>query len=361
VRTEAQVELHFRVHDTGIGIPPERLGLLFQPFSQLDASTTRYYGGTGLGLAICRRLCELMGGSIQVESQLGAGSTFEFYIKAASAEGMPEQPVSLPAEMQGRRVLVVDDNSTTRLVLSHQLSKWNLAVRAADSCDEALTALQTGAPFDVAMLDVNLPGVDDFAVALEMRRIPWVALTTAGTLTGDHQQRFAAFLAKPLKPARLAEALSAAFSGNSVRKAEGTSGLDPNLARRIPLRILIAEDNLVNQKVAVRLLQRMGYRPEVAANGMDVLQELDRNDYDLVLMDVHMPEMDGLEATRRIRAQRPQGNGLRIVAMTASAFSDDRAECMAAGMDDYITKPVRIVELQSALERCAPGVTAKPA
>jgi CheY-like chemotaxis protein len=204
------------------------------------------------------------------------------------------------------------------------------------------------------MLDVNLAGMEDFVFGLELHRIPWVALTAAGAVSSEHQQHFAAFLAKPLKPARLAEVLSAAFSGNVVRKAAAGPELDADLGRRLPLRILIAEDNAVNQKVAVRLLERMGYQPDVAANGVETLRALENREYDVLFMDVHMPEMDGLEATRRIRRQWP-GVGPRIIAMTANAFPDDRQRCLAAGMDDYIAKPIRVSELQAALERCTPA------
>ncbi|RMG45226.1 MAG: PAS domain S-box protein [Acidobacteria bacterium] len=355
-------EIHFAVKDTGIGIPQDRMDRLFQSFSQVDASTTRRYGGTGLGLAISKRLAEMMGGTMWVESEVGRGSTFHFTILAESAPSQPrrylhhDQP-----QLTGKRVLIVDDNATNRRILTLQTQSWGMMPRAAASGAEALEWIRRGDPFDVAILDMHMPEMDGLTLAAEIRnyrdaqKLPLIMLTSLGPRTADEDSPyFAAFLTKPIKPSQLYNALLTVFDGQPVAVTPSTHRprIDPHLAQRRPLRILLAEDNVVNQKVALRILEKMGYRADVAANGLEVLQALERQSYDVVLMDVQMPEMDGLEASRQICQRWPHGERPRIIAMTANAMQGDREECLAAGMDDYISKPVRPEELQAALERC---------
>jgi len=353
-------QLYLRVRDTGIGIPKDRIELLFRSFTQADTSTTRQYGGTGLGLAISRRLCELMGGRMWVESELGAGSTFHFVIPAESAvENLPDRSTVPIAMLHGKRVLIVDDNATNRFILTKQLEASGMLPRTAASAYEALDLLGRQEPFDFALLDFHLPEMDGVALASEIRKLPGrenlplVMLSSgiAGVPCNGWHSLFAAYLAKPIKPRKLIDTLAGIFSGQAAPESTVVPSTERNLADRIPLRILLAEDNLINQKLAVKMLERIGYSPDIAANGFEVLAALARQPYDLVLMDVQMPEMDGVEATRRIRQQWPGDSGPRIVAITANAFKSDREQCLAAGMDGYVTKPIQFKELKAALEQ----------
>jgi PAS domain S-box-containing protein len=366
-----QYELHIAVRDSGIGIPEDRMHRLFQAFSQVDASTTRHYGGTGLGLAISKRLAEMMGGSMWVESTLGEGSTFHFtFLAEAIASQLRVYMRGAAPQLTGKRLLVVDDNATNRRILTLQGEGWGMHVRAASSGGEALKWLVQGDPFDLAVLDMQMPAMDGLELATQIRRyrtadeLPLVLLTSLGRRESElAANQFAAYLTKPIKAAQLYEALSKILSGSSsvAAKAAPVSALDPRMAERLPLRLLLAEDNVVNQKVALRTLERLGYRADVAANGIEVLDAVARQPYDVVLMDVMMPELDGLEATRRICRQWPAEQRPRIIAMTANAMHGDRELCLTAGMDDYISKPVRAEDLIAALERCAPRVAGAPA
>ena len=350
-------QLHFAVRDTGIGLSVEGKSRLFQKFSQADSSTTRKYGGTGLGLAISKLLAELMGGSMAVESDgPGRGSTFRFTIVAPPAtlppgarrEFIGEQPA-----LKGMRILVVDDNATNRRIVALQTAKWGMAVRDAASADAALPLL-AAERLDLAIIDMHMPGTDGVALARRIRdaghTMPLVLFTSLGRREAD-DGLFAAVLAKPLRQSQLFDVLAALLGPQATPKtgsAPSKPTVDAAMAERHPLRILLAEDNLVNQKLALRLLSQMGYRPDVAANGIEAVEAVQRQSYDVVLMDVQMPEMDGLDATREIVRR----NGLakpRIVAMTANAMQGDREECLAAGMDDYITKPIRVDALVGAL------------
>jgi len=356
-------EIRFAVHDTGIGVPSDRMDRLFRSFSQVDASTTRRYGGTGLGLAISKRLCEMMGGTMWVESEgvPGKGSTFYFTLQAAAApaEASFSQPVKQP-ELAGRHVLIVDDNETSRQVLSTQLKRWGMLPVAVALPSEALACIRRGNPFDVALLDMRMPEMDGLALADEIRRVPGARglplVTLASVATRPPAARgaqvdIAAHLTKPVKAAQLHEALLRVLTGGPAGQAPLQMEFDAGLARRLPLRILVAEDHAINQKLLLRTLQKLGYQADAAGNGIEALAALRRQHYDLVLMDVQMPEMDGLEATRQIVAGWPEGERPAIVAMTAAATPEDRAECLAAGMDDYVTKPVRTAQLVAALER----------
>jgi PAS domain S-box-containing protein len=364
-------EVQFAVRDTGIGIPADRIAHLFQAFTQVDASTTRRYGGTGLGLAISRRLAELMGGRMWVESQAGQGSTFYFTIIARMADPAERAASATAAgvDLSGRRVLVVDDNATNRHILVHQLEGWGMRVTMADSGAGALELLDRGAPCDLAILDMHMPGMDGLMLAAEIRRrprhqgLPLVMLTSMAEPISAAAARdlgIAAHLTKPAKAIHLRRAMAEAVGQPSRAAAEVPRAGMPAVPARA-LRILLAEDNVVNQKVAARILERNGYRADTAANGLEVLEALRRQPYDVVLMDVQMPEMDGLEATRRIRGDKSLSRQPFIVAMTAGAFEEDRQKCLSAGMDRYISKPVRAAELAQTLAECQRASAAVPA
>jgi CheY-like chemotaxis protein/nitrogen-specific signal transduction histidine kinase len=357
-------ELAFAVRDTGIGLTPEGMSRLFQSFSQADSSTTRKYGGTGLGLAISRRLAELMGGRMWAESDgPGKGSTFHFTIRAPIAELPPARSrdfVGTQPELQGRRVLVVDDNATNRRVLSLQAGKWGMDARDTEWPAEALRWIEGGESFDLAILDMHMPEMDGLELARRIHsRLPALPMVLASSLgrreAGDTEGLFSAYLAKPVRQSQLFDTLvnllarSATTRATSARTGAAAPKIDAGLAARHPLRILLAEDNVVNQKLALRILQQMGYRADLASNGLEAVDSVERQTYDVVLMDVQMPEMDGLEASRRITAKWPSGRRPRIVAMTANAMAGDREMCLAAGMDDYITKPIRVEQLVEAL------------
>ncbi|MCE9657582.1 MAG: GAF domain-containing protein [Burkholderiales bacterium] len=371
---EGGAELTFAVRDTGIGLSAESIGRLFQSFSQADSSTTRRYGGTGLGLAISRKLAELMGGTMWVQSAgPGEGSTFFFTIVAPLA-GSPlasRRPLlgSQPA-LAGKRVLIVDDNATNRKVLALQTGKWGMLPRDTGSPAEALRWLEGGEAFELAILDMHMPEMDGLALAGHAHRLrpalPLVLFSSLGRReAGDTEGVFNAYLSKPLRQSQLFDTLLGLFGDDAAPHAGEARGrpaaMDAAMAARHPLRILLAEDNVVNQKLALRLLQQMGYRADLASNGLEVIEGVERQRYDVVLMDVQMPEMDGLEAARRIVARGPGSGRPRIVAMTANAMQGDREACLAAGMDDYITKPIRVDELVAALARTEPRTDAQEA
>lgn len=362
--------LHVVVRDTGIGIAPDRIGRLFQAFTQADASTSRRYGGTGLGLAISKRLAELMGGTMWAESEgtPGKGSAFHFTISAQpapmlriSAHLRGEHP-----ELRGRRVLIVDDNATNRRILALQTRSWGMLPRDCESPAEALAWLDHEDPFDVAILDMHMPEMDGLALSAEIRKrrtahaLPLVLTSSLGPReAGARPGEFAAYLVKPIRPSALFDVLMGIFipaQPPAEQRSPAQPALDAGLAKRLPLRILLAEDNAVNQKLALRLLSQMGYRADVAANGIEAIQAVERQPYDAIFMDVQMPEMDGLEATRRICARWERGKRPRIIAMTANAMQGDREMCLQAGMDDYLSKPIRVNELVQALNKVEPRV-----
>ena len=361
-------ELTFSVRDTGIGIAPDRLDRLFQSFSQLDASTTRRYGGTGLGLAISQRLTELMGGHIEVTSEVGRGSEFRFTIRAHAAEApLPARRdlSGVQPSLRGKRVLVVDDNETNRRILTTYLATWGMPAWATGSPNEALGWIRGDERFDVAILDMHMPEMDGVALARAIVQhpsaatLPLVLFTSLGRREAlADNASFAAYLHKPIKPSQLFDALVSVLAEQPVHVAPRSatrSELDPGMAERVPLRILLAEDNVVNQKLALRLLSQMGYRADLAGNGLEALDAVERQTYDVVLMDVQMPEMDGLEASREIHRRWRDQPRPRIIAMTANAMQGDREVCVAAGMDDYVAKPIRVEELVAALERSRPA------
>jgi signal transduction histidine kinase/DNA-binding response OmpR family regulator/putative methionine-R-sulfoxide reductase with GAF domain len=353
--------LEVTVRDTGIGIPPDRAEHLFESFSQADASISRRFGGTGLGLAISRRLAELMDGSIEVHSSgvPGEGSRFRLSLRTAAAVLPAETPL-LPVDLAGRHALVVDDNATNRRILTAQLERWSMRVTALERPAEALASARDGQSFDVAILDLHMPDMDGLALAAALHAghddaPPVIILSSLGVrerATPD----VAAFLVKPVKPSNLHDAVMTVLAGQAavpMRPSSGTD-IDHELGARHPLRILLAEDNPVNQKLALRLLERMGYDADLVTDGLaavSAVTDADGRAYDVVLMDVQMPELDGLEATRRIRAWGPAEDGPHIVAMTANALEGDRETCLAAGMNDYVSKPIRPDALAAALQR----------
>ncbi|MEA2828938.1 MAG: two-component system, sensor histidine kinase [Actinomycetota bacterium] len=358
--------LAFAVSDTGIGIPPDRIGGLFESFTQADASTTRRYGGTGLGLAIARRLTELMGGTIWAESSPGVGSTFRFTVVVDEAPAPVEAHAAARplAHLSGHRVLVVDDNATNREIVVRQVASWGMTATATEFPMEARQWVREGGQFDVAVLDMQMPDMDGATLARELRgteagrTLPIVVLTSLGRRQEDARYGvdYAAYLTKPIRAAQLYDALVGIFAAQPTRVvAPAPVVADEELAQRVPLHILLTEDNATNQQLAQLMLAKLGYRCDVAGNGVEALEALRRQPYDLVLMDVQMPEMDGLEATRRIRSDWPPAEQPRIVAMTANAVAGDREVCLAAGMDDYLSKPIRMPELVGALERSRPG------
>jgi CheY-like chemotaxis protein/HPt (histidine-containing phosphotransfer) domain-containing protein len=370
--TDEPWHLHFSVTDTGIGIPVNRMARLFKSFSQAETSTSRQYGGTGLGLAISKRLVELMGGKMWVESVPKKGSTFHFTVPLpAPSEAVKSSLEARQAKLADLRLLVVDDNATTCRVLTGQAGQWGMVPRGAYSAEQALEWLKAGEAFDVALIDLQMPGMDGLALAAAIRELPSammlpiILLTPVGKNGNCPEMANVArsgCLTKPVKPAQLHDALLRVISGTSPQsqKKPGPAKLDPKLAERLPMRILLCDDNAINQKVATRLLVQMGYQPDVVGNGLEALTAVERKPYDLIFMDVQMPEMDGLEATRLIRERQNekarQSNyqaPLIIIAMTAGAMPGDRDKCIAAGMDDYLAKPVRPEDIRALIERWA--------
>jgi CheY-like chemotaxis protein/HPt (histidine-containing phosphotransfer) domain-containing protein len=374
-----RMELRFQVRDTGIGIPQARLQRLFRSFSQVDTSVAREYGGTGLGLAISKGLVELMGGRMWVESTEKQGSSFYFTMPTRAAAGAGPSPWTRPhPTLTGQRALIVEDNAAVRQLLFNLASKWGLAAVAASNVDEAIEQARQGPAFGFAIVDGQLPGGHGATFLNELRRIPHCRGASIALLSsvGRANETVAMDtstllnLSKPLKPAQLQAALLRLVSGAhpAPRPIQASLRLDASLAERLPLRILLADDNIINQKVALRLLQQLGYSADIASDGLQTVQAVEQKEYDVVFMDVQMPGLDGLEATRRIRARQAEtappptlARKMVIIAMTANAMHGDREKCVAAGMDDYVPKPVRPETLQQMIERHGPTVSAPAA
>ncbi len=374
VDSDPTYEIKFAVRDTGIGIPGDKLDRLFQAFSQVDSSTTRNYGGTGLGLAISRRLVEIMNGKMWVESQENRGSTFYFTITAKAAPldyRSPKSSVPKSARLQDKRMLIVEDNKTHRQILTLQAQTWGMMPYATSSGQEALRLLELNHHFDLAILDMQMPEMNGLELARAIRQLPGyqdlplVVLSSIGISKEEADRamvNFAAILSKPIKQLQLHDALAKVLGGRGDLVAQARTEQEQEVSNNITnpthsLRILLAEDNLVNQKVALHMLKRIGYAADVVMNGQEALDMLHRSVYDVVLMDLQMPKMDGLEATRRIITDLPAARRPQIVAMTANAMEGDRELCIATGMHDYITKPVKIEQLARVLSQCQPLTT----
>jgi signal transduction histidine kinase/CheY-like chemotaxis protein len=371
-QTGDQARMRISVADTGIGIPEERIGSLFEQFSQVDDSTTRSYGGTGLGLAISKRLVELMGGEIGVVSQPGQGSTFWFTLPLQLDSQPGAAPVSA-GELRGARVLIVDDNEVNRRVLHEQVIGWGMRNGSCASGGEALSALRSailaGDPYAIAIVDYQMPGMDGATLTAMVKDDPatrdtMVVMLTSVGQSGDARQssRCDAYLVKPVRNSQLLQTLEAAWAkrGGTHLAAEGAparrsvsdwKAMVTGKSNGHPLRGLVAEDNAVNQRVAVGMLEKLGIRADVAANGQEAVDLFALSPYDLVLMDCQMPEMDGYDATREIRKREPPDHHASIIAMTAEAMSGAREQCLDAGMDDYIAKPVRLQDLAAILNK----------
>jgi CheY-like chemotaxis protein len=367
--SERDLKLQVTVADSGIGIPEDKLQVIFDPFSQADSSTTRKYGGTGLGLTISSRLVEMMGGRIWVESELGRGSQFHFTASVGIADTkVIEVGAIAPLEiLRAVKVLVVDDNRTNRRILEGMLGRWEMKSSSAQDGDEALTKLneaqEAGEPFALILMDMHMPGMDGFELSERIRQSPHPSTATIMMLTsaghrGDavrcKELGIAAYLLKPIRQSELREAIA------RVLGAREQIGAIPLITRyslhdarelSASLRILLAEDNAVNQKLASRLLEKRGHFVVVAANGREALAAIKKESFDLVFMDVQMPVMDGFEATAAIRKkERSTGVHLPVVALTAHAMKGDREKCLAGGMDGYLSKPIRPQELDELLQ-----------
>jgi signal transduction histidine kinase/DNA-binding response OmpR family regulator len=370
-------EIHFAVRDTGIGISDEVQKRLFQPFEQADNSTTRKFGGTGLGLAISRRLLHLMGGKIGVTSSCGRGATFWFSL---TLEKQPNPAPVAPApenRLDGLRVLVLDDNPTNRKILQHQLFDWHMrdgsggVVNGLDALAVLWQAATAGDPYDLVLLDMEMPGMDGLTFARQVKADPTTASTHLILLTSVcgrlhpaeiREAGIAAYLIKPVKMKQLRQSILRVVAGRTEAEPctrRVASALPPSSRQNRPqLRILLAEDNIVNQRVALRQLEKLGHLVDTAANGLEVLAALERSQYDVIFMDCLMPELDGFEATRQVRQRTYGSKDIPIIAMTANAMRGDREACLAVGMNDFISKPVRVEELAAALDRVAAGTSA---
>jgi CheY-like chemotaxis protein len=374
--------LRFAVRDTGIGVPASKVPEIFRAFSQADGSTTRKYGGTGLGLTISKRLVEMMGGRIWLESEVGQGATFYFTVPAAKAGETPRtECLEKVAHIAGIPVLVVDDNATNRRLLTDRLAEWGMVPTTVESAAAALGALAfSRRPFHLMITDVHMPETDGFDLVSEIRGEPRFAnmaiiMLTSGSMPGDiarcHDLGVDAYLTKPVRQVELLKAIVKRVSARHISSGQDVLALKAAVAgeraeepREAPaplsrpavladrLHILLVEDNHINQVLATRLLGKQGHTAKVAGTGREALALFTQEDFDLVLMDVQMPDMGGLEATAAIRAQENvSGDHVPIVAMTARAISGDREKCLAAGMDDYVSKPIQIAELNAAIQR----------
>lgn len=347
---DGSYEIHFAVQDTGVGIPHDRIDLLFQPFGQMEPSTARLYGGTGLGLAISKRLVELMDGRIWAESEACAGSTFHFTIKTSSGHS-GIRPIEVSPALVGKYMLIISENKLSRRKLSKQAYEWGMVPIAATSGQEALKYIYRGDDFDIAILDMDLKSIRGLELEEEIRKsnkaLPLVLLTSLGRRIPPNH----AYLTKPIKSSQLHNVLTEIFSRQLEKNTPKAKASRPCLSKS--LRILLAEDNVSSQKVILQMLKRLGYKADPVANGIEALQAIERQHYDVVLMDIRMPEMDGLEATKIIH-ERWLENRPKVIAITAYALEGDREKCLLKGMDGYIAKPVQKEDLVQALKSCIP-------
>ena len=366
--TEEGRLLHFMVKDSGIGIPADRLDRLFKAFSQVDSSTTRKYGGTGLGLRISLQLSRLMGGDMWVESTVGEGSTFHFSIRTRAVSMDRHAYLKREkADLRGKRALIVDDNATNRMIVEGYVSPWGMTFKSVESGPEALELLESGEQFDLALLDMQMPEMDGFTLAHEIQKyatlgdLPILILSSMGTRPREEVVPISCYLTKPVRPATLLRELMNHLAA-SVPDEEGPTSsdlLDGSSGKDYPLRILLAEDNQVNQLVALKMLERLGYTADAVANGVEVLESVERQAYDVILMDVQMPEMDGLEATRKLVENNERTARPWILGLSADVLDDAWAAAEAAGMDAYLAKPVVLEQLQEALQQAYCAIHAR--
>ena len=372
----AQLQLHFSVRDSGIGINPDKLAKLFKPFIQAEKSTARHYGGTGLGLAISKRLVEMMGGKMWAESVPGEGSTFHF-----TANLLAERQARTPSitarqpKVADLKILIVDDNETVCRVLSDQVAQWGMQPSCARTPEETLDLVRKE-QFDLVVVDLRMPNTDGLALAMEIHKIPSAAMMPAIFMTPigarsdsapESRVVFANSITKPVKPAQFLAAIERVLFNQKKLESQVVTLPKANvpLAEKYPLRVLLVDDNSINQKVAARIVQQLGYKPELAANGRQAVEAFNKQAYDLIFMDMMMPEMDGIEATRAIRERQKNGapnftSRILIVAMTAQAMASDREKCISAGMDDYLAKPIRPNDVRGIIEKWAPQIHAAP-
>lgn len=352
-------ELQFSVKDSGIGIPKEKIDILFEAFTQADATTTRRYGGTGLGLAIAKHLINLMGGNIWVESSVGKGSTFFFNLKlTTSGIGKTKLYVrgQIP-ELKNSRVLIVDDNETNRHIFTLQFESWGMIPFTARSGQEALKVIEEQEePFELAVIDMQMPSMDGLELGAIIKSIPFkgdipmIMLTSLGKINKLPTEIFDAQLSKPIKLAELFEEVLRVIAETRNRRNNlADHNIDKNLAEKLPMRILLAEDNITNQDLVITLLSKMGYKIDAVENGRKVLEMLDRKKYDIILMDIQMPVMNGMEATKIICDRYPESERPKIIAITANAMTGDRERYLNAGMVDYLPKPIKFKDVQSVL------------
>ena len=374
-RTDNEIGLVFRLKDTGIGIPQDKRDMIFEAFTQADSSVTRKYGGTGLGLVICARLVGLMGGQIGVESSEGAGSEFFFTLRTSvPAEQAPVHVPERSADLKGKRVLLVDDSPTTLKILSAECEQWGMIPVLASSPAEALRLLATDEKIDVAIYDMQMPEKDGVQLASETKELrtsnpfPIVLLSSwdlSDPRIKQHHSLFAATVMKPLKISQFHSLLSDVIATKGSPKPEGQKEPEHGgkLSSEYPVSIMVAEDNFINQKLIERMLRSMGYEPHIVETGLEALNALDQRPYDLIFMDVQMPEMDGLEATQKIRQRRGEHEGPKVVAMTAFALAGDKEKCLKAGMNDYLSKPFVADQVASMIRKWGrPGkIPATPA
>lgn len=359
---DKSVELQFTVQDTGIGIHKDKLDIIFDSFSQADSSTTRKYGGSGLGLSICRKLVNLMGGKIWVESTEGKGSTFYFIIKTkVSPAAIPKVYLksSLP-ELLNKRVLIVDDNETNRQILSIQCRNWGMISKTVSKGQDAIKLIRQKEPFDLALIELHMPEMDGYQIGREIRKyksineLPIIILTSVGKYEINKELArdiFSAYISKPVKKSQLFNTIMDVLFGSAEKEEKAEIITEDYETVQHTLKILVAEDNIINQKLSLKILKQLGFNADVAGNGKEVIDALERQRYDIIFMDVQMPEMDGFETTLHIRENLPADERPVIIAMTANVMTGDKDKCIAAGMDDYIGKPIIIEEVDRLIKK----------
>jgi CheY-like chemotaxis protein/two-component sensor histidine kinase len=351
----ANINVGFKVKDTGTGIPKDKLSRLFKAFSQVDTSTTRRHGGTGLGLVICERLVELMGGSIAIESEPGIGTTVTFNLQSEVNENSIVSDTGCMLKgAEGKQVLLIDRNEIALAIMAAQLKQWKLNPVCVSSADEALKQLTNGSKFSLVITGTHIPGTDTFELSHAIKKIDpslHVVLACSIIEKSKNSDRFDKILLKPVKHQQLCNILQSELTHRQVVPVEhvAVSLLNEDFAQNFPMNILIAEDNLINQKLITKIITRLGYQPQVVINGEQALEAIKKENFDLILMDVQMPELDGLETTRIIR--KTETRQPYIIAMTASAMAEDRAACVEAGMNSFVSKPISIQDLVAALEK----------